>query len=63
LLRALDLLGSLDLALPQTLERPIQQLERERRRRPRQRARSRGRTSSRSAEQPWRWGEEPEATA
>jgi transcriptional regulator with XRE-family HTH domain len=63
LLRALDLLQSLDGALPQAIERPILQLERERRRKPRQRARSSGRTSSRPAERPWRWGEEPEATA
>ena len=63
LLRALDLLGSLDDALPHAIERPILQLERERRRKPRQRARSSDRTLSRPAERPWRWGEEPEATA
>jgi transcriptional regulator with XRE-family HTH domain len=63
LLRALDLLQSLDGALPQTIERPILQLERERRRKPRQRARSRGRTPTQPADQVWRWGEEPEATA
>ncbi len=63
LLRALDLLQSLDGALPQAVERPILQLERERRRRPRRRARSGGRTLPRPAERPWRWGEEPEATA
>ena len=63
LLRALDLLQSLDVALPRTLERPILQLEREQRRKPRQRARSRGRTPPQPAERAWRWGEEPEATA
>jgi hypothetical protein len=62
LLRALDLLQSLDAALPQVIERPILQLERERRRKPRRRARSRGRTPPRPAEPGWRWGEEPEAT-
>lgn len=63
LLRALDLLQSLDVALPQTIERPILELERERRRKPRQRARPRGRTPPLQAEPAWRWGEEPEATA
>lgn len=63
LLRALDLLQSLDGALPQTIERPILQLERERRQQPRRRARARGRMPSRPAERIWRWGEEPEATA
>jgi len=63
LLRALDLLQSLDSALPQATERPILQLERERLRKPRRRARSSGRTPLQPAERPWRWGEEPEATA
>jgi transcriptional regulator with XRE-family HTH domain len=61
LLRALDLLQSLDAALPQSLERPIVQLEDERRRRPRQRARARGRANS--TDGAWRWGDKPEATA
>lgn len=63
LLRALGLLRSLDVALPEGLERPIAQLEGERRRKPRQRARSRGRRYTKSTDRAWRWGEEPEATA
>jgi transcriptional regulator with XRE-family HTH domain len=63
LLRALELLQSLDVALPEVLERPIAQLEDERRRKPRQRARARGRGRAKSTEGPWRWGDEPEATA
>jgi len=61
LLRALGLLEALDAALPQALERPIAQLERERRRKVRRRASPRGRKEP--AERVWRWGEGPEPDA
>ncbi len=61
LLRALGLLEALDAALPQALERPIAQLERERLRKVRRRASPRGRKER--AEPGWRWGEEPEPDA
>jgi len=58
-LRALGLLQALDVALPETLELPIAELEREQRR-GRQRARARrGGPAAKLAEQAWRWGEEP----
>ncbi|HEY2535772.1 MAG TPA: helix-turn-helix transcriptional regulator [Solirubrobacteraceae bacterium] len=63
LLRALDLLQELDLAIPARIELPIAQLERERRK-GRRRARA-GRHGERSgangqdaAERAWRWGDE-----
>jgi transcriptional regulator with XRE-family HTH domain len=66
LLRALGLLADLDVAIPASIESPIAQLEREQRR-TRRRARGRGRRGIRPAasadEQPWSWGEEPEARA
>jgi transcriptional regulator with XRE-family HTH domain len=58
-LRALGLLQSLDVALPEKLELPIVELEREQRR-GRQRARGRRRgPAAKPPEQAWRWGEEP----
>jgi putative transcriptional regulator len=71
LLRALELLAGLDVALPETIELPIAQLEREQRR---TRRRARGRRGRRGAppaasadepvdEPPWKWGMEPEADA
>ncbi len=68
LLRALGLLAGLNAALPETIELPIAQLEREQRR-TRQRARGRrGAPPAASADEPaseppWRWGVEPEADA
>jgi len=60
LLRALELLPGLDLAIPESIELPIARLDRERRR-PRRRAGGRrGGPSAEPAEQPWRWGEERE---
>jgi transcriptional regulator with XRE-family HTH domain len=62
-LRTLGLLGALDAAVPESIELPIAELERERRqRRGRKRARRGGRRDVR-AEPPaqegsWRWGEE-----
>lgn len=58
LLRALELLGGLDLLVPESIALPIAQLERERRR---ERRRARGTQASArrsSAERTWRWGEE-----
>jgi transcriptional regulator with XRE-family HTH domain len=64
LLRALDLLAGLDLLVPESIDLPIAQLEREQR--PRRR-RARGRRgahaagapeSSESAAERWRWGNE-----
>jgi transcriptional regulator with XRE-family HTH domain len=63
LLRALGLLGALDVAIPESIDLPIAQLERDQRKR-RRRASGRGRGRKRAVpdEQPWRWGEEPGAT-
>jgi transcriptional regulator with XRE-family HTH domain len=61
LLRALGLLSALDVALPESVDLPIAELEREQRR---TRRRARGRRGGRlaePAEQTWRWGDEPEA--
>ena len=59
LLRALDLLGALDAAVPERIELPIAQLEREQRRRTRQRASGRrGRPPKQGKRQPWSWGDE-----
>ena len=67
LLRTLELLGALDLAVPESIDLPIARLEREQRKlRRRASGRSGGRGGARpageSAEQPWRWGDEPGAT-
>src|SRR5271165_1420573 len=62
LLRALELLAGLDVAVPESIDLPIAQLEREQRKR-RRRARGRrggsGGASVASVEEPWRWGDEP----
>jgi transcriptional regulator with XRE-family HTH domain len=67
LLRTLELLGALDLAVPESIDLPIARLEREQRKlRRRASGRSAGRGRARpareSAERPWRWGDEPGAT-
>ncbi len=66
LLRALELLAGLDLAIPESIDLPIARLEREQRGR-RRRARGRrgrhggsGRPPGTDAGEPWRWGEERE---
>jgi transcriptional regulator with XRE-family HTH domain len=60
LLRALDLLGGLDAALPASIDLPIAQLERAQRA-PRRRARGRrGSVSPEADPAPWTWGEDPE---
>jgi transcriptional regulator with XRE-family HTH domain len=65
LLRALELLAGLDLAIPESIDLPIARLEREQRKR-RRRARGRrgrhggpGGPPGANAGQPWRWGDEP----
>lgn len=58
LLRTLELLGGLDVAIPESIDLPIAQLERERKGK-RQRARGRGGRLAAEAEKPWAWGEEP----
>jgi putative transcriptional regulator len=78
LLRALDLLAGFDLAVPESIDLPIAQLEREQRK-ARQRARgtrggrdvrtghdsrgSRGGPPGESATERWRWGNEPGSSA
>jgi transcriptional regulator with XRE-family HTH domain len=63
LLRALGLLAGLDVAIPESIDLPIAQLEREQRKTRRRARGSRGGSSAESAEEPWRWGDEPEAGA
>jgi transcriptional regulator with XRE-family HTH domain len=58
LLRTLGLLGGLDLAVPESVEFPIAQLEREQRK-IRRRASGRAHPPVGSSDRPWRWGEEP----
>jgi transcriptional regulator with XRE-family HTH domain len=59
LLRALGLLGALDVAVPESIDLPIAQLEREQRGIRRRARGRRGRSSAESDGAPWRWGEEP----
>jgi transcriptional regulator with XRE-family HTH domain len=65
LLRVLELLAGLDAAIPESIELPIAQLEREQRRRRRRARGTPGRRRGRPAAptEPWRWGEEPAAGA
>jgi transcriptional regulator with XRE-family HTH domain len=64
LLRTLGLLEGLDLAVPQSIELPIAQLEREQRRgRRRARGTRGGRRMEPVGEEPWTWGDEPGASA
>jgi transcriptional regulator with XRE-family HTH domain len=64
-LRALDLLGSLEIAVPSSIELPMAELERAQRH---TRRRASGARAARvvladdTSETPWRWGEEPEAS-
>jgi transcriptional regulator with XRE-family HTH domain len=66
LLRTLELLGGLDLAVPESIDLPIARLEREQRKlRGRASGRSKGRPAAKSAkfdERSWRWGDEQGAT-
>jgi transcriptional regulator with XRE-family HTH domain len=62
LLRALELLAGLDFAIPESIDLPVAQLQREqrkRRRRARGRRGRRGGPPAESAEEPWRWGDRP----
>ena len=61
LLRTLGLLGGLDVAVPESIDLPISQLEREQRK-IRLRASGRRHPPAESSEQPWTWGQEPGAT-
>jgi transcriptional regulator with XRE-family HTH domain len=63
LLRTLGLLGGLDVAVPEAIDLPIAQLEREQRSRLRRRARGRRHPPAEATDQPWTWGEEPGAGA
>lgn len=60
LLRALDLLGGLDAAIPARVEFPISQLEREQRHRARQRGTGRRADppTPHDSEEPWSWSDE-----
>ncbi len=63
LLRALELLAGLETAIPESLDLPIAQLEREQRK---TRRRARGRHGARRAEpakERWTWAEQPGADA
>jgi hypothetical protein len=60
LLRTLGLLGGLDVGIPESIELPIAQLEREQRK-SRRRASGWGRPPAEASDQPWMWGEEPGA--
>ncbi len=61
LLRALGLLGGLDAAVPESIDLPIAQLEREQRK-IRQRARRQSRPQAEPGQEPWKWGDEPGGT-
>ena len=62
LLRALELLGGLEAAIPETIDLPIARLEREQRR-VRQRAGGGRRPGAEPSEEPWTWGDRPEGPA
>ena len=65
LLRSLELLAGLDVAVPESIDLPLARLEREQRksrRRARGRRGHRGARPADSAEQPWRWGDGPGAS-
>lgn len=62
LLRTLELLAGLDIAVPESAALPIAQLERQQRKirkRASGRRGARSRESTEAAEEPWRWGNEP----
>lgn len=60
LLRTLGLLAGLDLAIPESIDLPIAQLDRQQRN-IRRRARGRAGRSAEPAEEAWRWGNQPES--
>ncbi|HZL47841.1 MAG TPA: helix-turn-helix domain-containing protein [Solirubrobacteraceae bacterium] len=59
LLRTLGLLAGLDLAVPESIDLPIAQLEREQRKIRRRARGRRGGPPAESADEPWTWGNEP----
>lgn len=59
LLRTLELLAGLDLAVPESAALPIAQLERQQRKTRKRASGRRGARSTESTEEPWRWGNEP----
>jgi transcriptional regulator with XRE-family HTH domain len=59
LLRTLGLLAGLDLAVPESIDLPIAQLEREQRRIRRRARGRRGGPPAESVDEPWTWGNEP----
>jgi transcriptional regulator with XRE-family HTH domain len=61
LLRTLGLLAGLDLAVPESIDLPIAQLEREQRKTRRRARGGHGGPRAESADEPWTWGEEPGA--
>ena len=62
LLRTLELLAGLDAAVPESIDLPIAQLEREQRK-IRRRARGRREPRAEPGEQPWVWGDESGSNA
>jgi putative transcriptional regulator len=56
LLRTLDLLGGLDLAIPESIDLPIAQLQRDQRKVRRRARGARGGQRADPAVEPWRWG-------
>jgi putative transcriptional regulator len=58
LLRRLELLGGLDIAVPESIDLPIAQLEREQRKIRRRARGRRGAQNAESPDEPWTWGEE-----
>jgi len=59
-LRTLGLLSALDAAVPESIELPIAELEREQRRGRRRARARRGGGRAEPAQRTWRWGEEPQ---
>jgi transcriptional regulator with XRE-family HTH domain len=61
LLRTLGLLAGLDVAVPESIDLPIAQLERERRKTRRRARGTRGGPPAEAGNEPWTWGDEPAA--
>jgi transcriptional regulator with XRE-family HTH domain len=59
LLRTLGLLAGLEVAVPESIDLPIAQLEREQRKTRRRARGARGGPSAESGAAPWVWGDEP----
>jgi len=62
-LRALELLSALGDAVPESVELPIAELERQQRPTRQRASGRRGARRGRPQGEPWRWGDEPEASA